>query len=182
MRDLWVSLRRSVTFWVVVAAVTTLVVIGACGSANAADYEVRGGYRDGATVGFMAEAPVKQAHVGGLLEFGEDESVSLVARVSKLWSGYKVRPYIGAGAGVALQEVTTVQSFMPGRHHDEEGERSYRPFVVETTDTDSGLVLEGFVGLRGTITPGVLWNVELSARDTEAEDGPAVAAGIRFRK
>lgn len=142
-------------------------------------FEARAGDRDGATFfGLAFDAPFhveRSVSAGALLEFGEDDSVTLLARLAKAWPN-RVTPYVGLGVGVAFQEVPVQSLAIPpdGRHG-----RSYT--VTAGTEQDAGLALEAFAGLRGAIKPGLLWFVEASARDQQVNDGVGAAVGLRWR-
>lgn len=171
MFDLWLSVRRSVTVWTVALIIVIGVGLWFCGKAQAASIEARVGDRDGATLGVAGDATFHVERsgpvtAGFLLEFGEDDSVTLMGRLSKVWPG-RVVAYAGLGAGIAIEEVPTIDTF----------HQKYRG----ATDREAGLAVEAFAGLRGAIKPGVVWLVEAQARDVEVNDGFGVSAGLRFR-
>jgi len=172
--------KRSAGWTIGVFVVVILASFYFCGKASAAEpiTEVRGGYREGAIAGILVEGKVEKARIGGLLEFSEDDAVALLGRVTWAKQAGRVGFYAGLGAGIAFEDEPLSLSIVDKDGDERHGRRS---LVVSGGDKEAGFACEALGGVRGMIRPGLMWNIEVMARDSQAKGGFGTTIGLRFK-
>lgn len=178
--DFWISVRRTVTIWVVVTALAVMVGVFLCGRAQAATTtEARFGDRDGTTFGLGVDKAINdRASAGALLELGEDDAASIMGRTVRVWNVKCVQFVLGVDAGFAIEPETdpALVDVTPGKAHA----------FTATVDTkqESGFAVGAVAGVRGVFKanrPGFGWILEVTARDGPVNDGVGFTAGLRFK-